>query len=99
MLTIIQTTEFVLPSGTVAATCPPALLQRGWSPAPKQPDGHVQTRISGIAPSWYAAGVAGAVESAERVAVPAAGDGGADLPNRPFYTMSRRDHRTWRPPH
>ena len=96
MLTIIQTSEFVLTSGLVAAACPPALLKRGWSPAPERATGTSQGWISEIAPSRYAGGV----EVAEqRAAVVAAGNGGADLLHRPFYTMSRRDHRTWRPPH
>lgn len=97
MLTITQTPEFVLPFGTVAAACPPALSKGDWRLAPsEQPVGSVQGRISEIAPSGYARGV----EPVERqAALVAAGNGGADLLKHPFITMSRRDHRTWRPPH
>lgn len=42
---------------------------------------------------------AGKIAAAKVTGVKPVGYGAADLLHRPFYTMSRRDHRTWRPPH
>ena len=99
---IDRTSEFELPFGGVAAACPPVLPVRTWAPllpqqawfaAPGEQPAGVQGRTSEFGKPGYA----GAVIDVRPVA--AIAGGGADLLNRPFHTMSRRDHRTWRPPH
>jgi hypothetical protein len=94
MLTITQipisrTSEFALPFGPVAAACPP-LKEWARSAVSEQPG--AQVRI-GEAGQQYA----GVVGTALLAGV-AAGNSDAQL-HRPFTTMSRRDPRTWRPPH
>ncbi|HEV2634776.1 MAG TPA: hypothetical protein VGX23_06485 [Actinocrinis sp.] len=107
MLTIIETTEFALASTAVAAACPPpSILPEGmWQPVLKQESGLKPAVGQGLASGGgrgiSVSGPAGSAEApgyAERAAAQAA-NGAVDLLHRPFYTMSRRDHRTWRPPH
>ena len=93
MLTITKS-QSVQPSGVVAAACPPVLLEREWAVAPKP---LAQAQVQGSTREFGGLHYAGTFLIAQPVAG-IAGNSGADL-HRPFTTMSRRDPRTWRPPH
>lgn len=104
MRTFTKTIKAELPFGAVAAACPPAGAQlwHAWTPVQeqsgKQSTGSGFGKIGEFGPSSALgasqhagtvnlAGGPAAVAEAERI----------DL-YRPFYTMSRRDPRAWRPP-
>jgi len=91
MLTNTTTSQFALPIGPVAAACPPIALSE-WARSAVSEQPSVQVRISKSG-QQYAGSVGTAV-----LAEVEAGNSDARL-HRPFTTMSRRDPRTWRPPH
>lgn len=99
---ITKTPEVVLSVGTVAAACPPALLWQGSALLSEQPSTAVRFSGSALSLPEFVGIIGGAKPAGPAGAkAKAAVNDGADLPqeHRQYHTMSRRDHRTWRPPH
>ena len=103
MRTITKTNKAELPFGAVAAACPPAaaLLWQAWTPVQEQ-SGKQSIRGFGKIGEFGPCSALGAVQHAGTVNLTAGPAAVAEAERtdlyRPFYTMSRRDPRAWRPP-